>query len=219
MCRCWGWKCASCRVVYLFRISLVIRPVHRAYVVRCTDELLCGRYQWVSQFEVPCICTQWMGECWVEQVSRLHGTMCQRQCSVTPLQRSSAGCIPMSFGRLSTGVGCRHAVTIQASLMARSIRWYEHCGTKQERNTLWLNAPGLGWLFTELLLQHPNQSQEAALWAWCQLLAKWLKVLAICERPVQRYSEVTLFSTANSLTPMKNLSTTFNKTPLSPRWP
>jgi len=26
--------------------------------------------------------------------------------------------------------------------------------------------------------------------AWCQLLAKWLKVSAIRERPVQRYSEV-----------------------------
>jgi len=26
--------------------------------------------------------------------------------------------------------------------------------------------------------------------AWCQLLAKWLKVSAIRERPIQRYSEV-----------------------------
>jgi len=35
-------------------------------------------------------------------------------------------------------------------------------GTKQERSTLQLNAPGLGWLFATLLLQHPNQSQKAA---------------------------------------------------------
>jgi len=26
------------------------------------------------------------------------------------------------------------------------------CGTRQERSTLQLNAPGLGWLFAELLL-------------------------------------------------------------------
>jgi len=25
-----------------------------------------------------------------------------------------------------------------------------------------LDAPGLGWLFAELLLQHPNRSQQAA---------------------------------------------------------
>jgi len=32
-------------------------------------------------------------------------------------------------------------------------------GTRQERSTLLLNGPGLGWLFAELLLQDPNQSQ------------------------------------------------------------
>ena len=43
-------------------------------------------------------------------------------------------------------------------------RWggYEHCGTRQARSTLRLNAPGLGWLFAELLLQHPIRSQQAA---------------------------------------------------------
>ena len=39
-------------------------------VARKTDELLCGGYKQVSRFEVPCICTRWMGECWVEQISR-----------------------------------------------------------------------------------------------------------------------------------------------------
>jgi len=32
-------------------------------------------------------------------------------------------------------------------------------GTRQERSTLLLNGSGLGWLFAELLLQDPNQSQ------------------------------------------------------------
>jgi len=31
-----------------------------------------------------------------------------------------------------------------------------------DSSTLQLNAPGLGWLFTEFLLQHPNRSQEVA---------------------------------------------------------
>jgi len=37
----------------------MIRPLRRTYVVvvRKSDELLCGEYKWVSQFEVPCICT------------------------------------------------------------------------------------------------------------------------------------------------------------------
>jgi len=43
-------------------------------------------------------------------------------------------------------------------------RWggYEHCGTRQTRSTLRFNASWLGWLFAELLLQHPNRSQQAA---------------------------------------------------------
>jgi len=45
-------------------------------IVRWTDELLCGGYKWVSRFEMPCIPTRWIGERWVEQVSRLHGTAC-----------------------------------------------------------------------------------------------------------------------------------------------
>jgi len=43
-------------------------------------------------------------------------------------------------------------------------RWggYGHCGTRQERSTLQLDAQGLGWLFAKLLLQHPNQRQQTA---------------------------------------------------------
>ena len=65
-----------------------------------------------------------------------------------------------------------------------------------DRSILRLNGTGLVWLFAELLLQHPSLApawaskppQECD--AWCQLLVKWLKVSAIRERPVQRYSEV-----------------------------
>jgi len=39
---------------------------------------------------------------------------------------------------------------------------YEHCGTREEHSTLRLNAPGLGWLFAEILPQNPNWSQQAA---------------------------------------------------------
>ena len=63
-----GMKVPSLRsVLQPFCIPLVIRPVHCTYfVVRWTDELLCGGYKLVSQFDVPCICTRWTGERWVE---------------------------------------------------------------------------------------------------------------------------------------------------------
>ena len=38
----------------------------------------------------------------------------------------------------------------------------EHCGIREGRSTLLLNAPVLRWLFAELLLQHPNRSQQAS---------------------------------------------------------
>jgi len=44
--------------------------------------------------------------------------------NVAPLRRSSAGWMPARIGRLSTGVGRRHPVTIhKSSLMAGSMRW------------------------------------------------------------------------------------------------
>jgi len=54
----------SCRVVRPLRVPLVICPQRRTYdvVVRQTDELLCGGYKWVSQFEAPRICTRRTGE-------------------------------------------------------------------------------------------------------------------------------------------------------------
>ena len=88
--------------------------------------------------------------------------------------------------RLSAGVGRRHPVPIRkASLMAGSTRrvWAEHCGTKQVHSNLQLQNCCSS---TPARANKPPQERNA----WCQLLAKWLKVSAIRERPVQRYSEV-----------------------------
>ena len=54
----------SCGVVRPLGIPLVIRPMRRTYafVVRPTDELLCGGYKWVFRFEASCICILWAGE-------------------------------------------------------------------------------------------------------------------------------------------------------------
>ena len=102
----------------------VVRPLRRTYVVvvRWNDEMLCGGYKWVSRFEAQCVRTRWTSEHWMEQMSRLHGTVCYRD-SVAPLLQSSAGWMPARIGRLSAGVGRRHTVTIRkASLMAGSMR-------------------------------------------------------------------------------------------------
>jgi len=34
---------------------------HVFFVVRKTDELLCGGYKWASRFEASCSCTRWTG--------------------------------------------------------------------------------------------------------------------------------------------------------------
>jgi len=96
--------------------------------------------------------------------SRCPGPVTRRgRDSMAPMRRSSAGWMPARILRLSAGVGCRHPVTIRnASLMAVSMRRYEHWGTRQARSTRQLNGPGLGWLFAELLLQRLNRSQQAA---------------------------------------------------------
>ena len=95
--------------------------------------------------------------------SRCPGSLARRaRGSVAPLRRSSAGWMPARIGRLSAG-----DAGIQPQFERRRWwqgRWggYEHCGTRHARRTLRLNGPGLGWLFAELLLQHPNRSQQAA---------------------------------------------------------
>jgi len=109
---------------------------------------------------------------WVSaEWSRCPGSMarCPRD-NVAPVWRSSAGWMLVRIGSLSAGVGRRHPVTRH--------RWwwgqwggYEHCDTKQERSTRHSNGPVLGWMFATLLLQHPNQSQQAASGVWRVMLA------------------------------------------------
>jgi len=72
-----SWE-GHCGIVRPLRVPLMICPLRRTYVVRKTDELLCGGYKWMSRFEAPCSCTRWTGEHWVEQVSRIHGTASER---------------------------------------------------------------------------------------------------------------------------------------------
>jgi len=103
-------------------IPSVIRPERRTYaVVSWTDELLCGGYKWVYQFEAPCIPTQWTGE--HEQWSKCPGAMSRRAVnSVAPLRPSSAGWLPTRIGRLFARVWRRHPVTIRkVSFMVRSL--------------------------------------------------------------------------------------------------
>jgi len=47
----------------------------------------------------------------------------------------------------------------------------DHCGTRQERSTLRLSAPGLGWLFATLLLQHISQNQQTVSRVRCVMSA------------------------------------------------
>ena len=80
-----------------------------------------GRYKWTSRFEAQWIRTWWTvsAEC-----SRCPGSMARRARErVAPLRQRSAGWMPARIGRLSSGVGRRHPVTIsKALLMAGSMR-------------------------------------------------------------------------------------------------
>jgi len=78
----------------------MIRPPRRTYVVvvRETDELLCGRYKRVSQFEAPCNSTRWTGGADVQ--APWHGVLevvwlkCDENQQVGCLQ-GLEGCPPM----------------------------------------------------------------------------------------------------------------------------
>ena len=98
--------------------------------------------------------------------SRCPGSMARRaRGSVAPMRRSSAGWMPARVGMLSDIVGPRHPVEIRkAFLMAGSMKWV--WALRHQGGALRLNGPGLGWLFAELLLQHPSRSQQATSGAW-----------------------------------------------------
>ena len=153
-----------CGVVRPLRIPLVIYLLRCTYVVivRWTDEMLCGGYKWMFRFEAPCFRTRWTGERWVEQMSRLHGTACQRQCGFIAMKLGNLDacedwkvvrwCRTQASSHNSQGV-VNGEVNEAGMSTAAPNRRAVLCG--------W-NAPGLGWLFAELLLQHSSWSQQAA---------------------------------------------------------
>jgi len=168
-------------------------PLCRTYVVvvRWTDKLLCGWYKWVSRFEAPCIPTWWTGKRWVEQLSRIHSTVCYRD-SVVPLRRSSVGWTPSRMGRLTVGFGRRHPVTIRkASLMIRSM-WRVWALRHQTGAPCSAAEWTTGKVAVRNVVTPALQRERASLEgdAWCQLFANQREVSAMREGPVQSYSEV-----------------------------
>jgi len=100
---------------------------------------------------------------------------------VTPLRRSSAGWMPVSIRRLSSGAGRKHPMTVRKALLTGSVGcvWELQLQARAQYSPeVVFNTPGKA---SDLL-------QECD--AWCQIFAKWLEGSAIRERPVQRYSEV-----------------------------
>jgi len=89
-----GWNYGVSQCSPTFRIPSVIRPERciSATVIKWTNELLCSRYKWVSQFEIPRITIQRTGDGWEEQMSRFNGMACWRQCGsfATKLSRLDA---------------------------------------------------------------------------------------------------------------------------------
>ena len=175
-------------VVQALLIPSVIHPERftSAVAIRWTDELLCGGYKWVSRFETPCIPTRWAGKQWVEQMSRIHGR-CVRNHGA-PLRQCSADWMPARIGRLSAVTWWRHSVTIRkASLMAGTMRrvWPLRRQRRAQYSTFeWIRANVA--VSQRCCSSNPfrgsKQPQECE--SWCQLFAKWLKVSAIRERPV-----------------------------------
>ena len=115
----------SCRVVGPPRIPLVVHPVRHTYSMLLSDSLMsCCAVGANGCLDLRRRTFALSGPVSAEW-NRCLGSMARRaRDSMTPLRRSSPGWIPVKMGRLSTGVGSRHPVTIRkASLMAWSIRW------------------------------------------------------------------------------------------------
>ena len=60
--------------------------------------LVVRRVQMVSRFEATCICTPWAGECWVEQLTRLHGGVNEADVSTAAPDRCAVLCGWMDQG-------------------------------------------------------------------------------------------------------------------------
>jgi len=109
--------------------------------------------------------------------------------SVAPMRQSSAGWMPARIGRLSAGVGCRHPVIIcKVSLMAESI-WQVWALWHQTRVQYSAGECTRDTVSVRRVIAPATQLDPASHFrntaCLCQLLAKWPKVLAIIEQPVQ----------------------------------
>jgi len=166
----------------------MIGPLRCTYVVfvRKTDEVLCGGYKWVSRFEARAgapngrVSAEW---------SRCPGFMARRpRDSVVPLRRNSAVWMPARIGRLPAGVGRRNPVTIRkVSLMVRSIR--QVWALRHHTGVLY---SAVEWTRARVAVRNvvapapePEPASCLRIAKWYLLLAKWLKVSAVRERPVQ----------------------------------
>ena len=81
--RC-SWQSHSGRVVPMSGMEVpttphsIVDPPSAPHVFCCCQMNceLCGGYKSVSRFELPCVPTEWIDESWVEQMCRLHRTVC-----------------------------------------------------------------------------------------------------------------------------------------------
>jgi len=190
---CRGWKCW----VLWFSVLWGCPPTpHSIGDPPNAPHVCCCQMSWwvavrrvsrVSRYEAPCICSRWQVSAgW----SRCPGSMTRpARDSVAPMRRSSADWMPARIGRLSANVGRSHPVTIRkASLMAGSIKRVRHqTGAQYPADECTRARVAIRRVVAPAPQPEPASQERDA---WCQLLAKWLEVSAISERPVQRYSEV-----------------------------
>ena len=170
-------------------VVLCIRPVRRTYavVVSWIDELLWGKYKWVSRFERPCIPTRWAGV----QSSR-HGTAWWRQCDSTATKLSRLdGCEGWKVVRW-----CRSQVSSHTSqgVGDGGVNEAGMSTAAPDRSALLCCWMDHGWVVLCNVVALAPQPQPASRLKSAtrnvNFFAKWLRVSAIRERPVKRYSEV-----------------------------
>ena len=188
-----GMKMRSLVVVSL--VGLSAHPPFHWWSAQCaarmllSDELMscCATSLKGVSIWSAVICSRWQVSAgW----SRCPGSMARpARDSVAPMRRSSADWMPARIGRLSANVGRSHPVTIRkASLMAGSIKRVRHqTGAQYPADECTRARVAIRRVVAPAPQPEPASQERDA---WCQLLAKWLEVSAISERPVQRYSEV-----------------------------
>ena len=104
----------------------------------------------------------------MQQMSRLHGRACKRMCGFTATKLSRLeswedGKIDRWCRTQASSHSSQSVVDVIAHIdviVVDVIANLSTAATRQDRRTLLLNGPGLGWLFATLLLQLPSQNQH-----------------------------------------------------------